>query len=167
MPEFIMDREGTVNGQEFADLSDFEQGYLEAMFFTNCSCIAMVEFASDESQARIREGQADGDIPADSGFGDIHPDSMIKTHFDCADFQSKASALLSIAYSRDYEEAQAGRDFWYTRNGHGVGFRDRDELRADDLGDLLSFAARGFGEVYVDFNPDESSPTGYGFVHLS
>ena len=50
---------------------------------------------------------------------------------DCALFQTANAALLDEAYGRDYDAEQAGRDFWYTRNGHGVGFWDREELKLD------------------------------------
>lgn len=65
--------------------------------------------------------------------------------------------------------------FWYTRNGHGVGYWDRDQLSRyvdigggteGDLGDSLSEAARDFGNVDASFGEDESSPTGYGFVYV-
>jgi hypothetical protein len=192
MPEFIADTDGTVNGCEWSDLSPFLQGYLEAMFFTNCcTSESMVEWEEPEVQERVREGQADGSIPTDAGFGDIHPDSMIAAHGDCSDFQAKARHLLSQAYALDYDESQAGRDFWFTRNGHGVGYWDRKELEAglhaahgaprvdepgwsdytaareETLGRKLTEIAETYGEIYVDFVPDESSPTGYGFVHLS
>jgi hypothetical protein len=42
--------------------------------------------------------------------------------------------LLDLAYARDYDPEQAGCDYWFTRNGHGVGFWDRDAL--DDQKDL-------------------------------
>jgi hypothetical protein len=176
MPEFILDDTGTVDGRDFADLDAFTRGYIEALFFTNQSSIPMVEFDSEESQERIREGQADGDLPNDSGFSDLHPSSLESIIADCARFQEVAAPLLSLAYELDdYSPEQAGRDFLYTRNGHGVGFWDRKEL-ADSFtssgqtyGDALSALCgwrTPFGEVNASFESDESSPTGYGFVHL-
>jgi hypothetical protein len=42
---------------------------------------------------------------------------------------AKAADLLALAYDRDdYNEEQAGRDYWFTRNGYGVGFLDREQL---------------------------------------
>jgi hypothetical protein len=71
-----------------------------------------------------------------------------------------------------YSEEQAGRDFWFTRQGHGVGFWDREELNRDiakredgtftddgeteglpflgSLGDLLSEYAQEAGEVWPE-----------------
>jgi hypothetical protein len=41
-----------------------------------------------------------------------------------------------------------GHDFWLTRNGHGTGFWDRDELD-DKLGRLLTEASEEFGETWI------------------
>jgi hypothetical protein len=65
-----------------------------------------------------------------------------KAKADCAKFESENAELLSRA--GDFE--QNGRDFWYTRNGHGVGFWDRGY--PDEVADPLSDAARKFGECY-------------------
>jgi hypothetical protein len=175
MPEFVMDRDGEVSGQSFDDLSPFLQGYIECMLFTEtCTGISMVDWEDPENKHRVAEGQADGNIPTDSGFGDIHPDTLIQMHADCSDFQAKARDLLSQAYARGYEPVQAGRDFWFTRNGHGVGYWDREVLNEGcmapspgGLGEKLTEVAQTFGETWSEFAPDESSPTGYGFVHLS
>lgn len=187
MPQFVMDQEGTVSGNRFEDLSPFLQGYIECMLFTNCaSGISMVEWDEPENQEAVTEGQADGSIPTDSGFGDIYPDSFMRMFLDCSDFQAKARHLLSQVYGHtfsayvvgdgtlpdshrpawDYDAKAAGRDFWYTRNGHGVGFWDRG---LGDIGDKLSDIAREFGEVNAFFGnavSGDESPTGYGFVFV-
>lgn len=70
---------------------------------------------------------------------------------ECAEWQATNAGLLAEAYARDgYDAERAGQDFWYTRNGHGVGFWDRDALDADDLGQRLSVAAKAAGvcDVY-------------------
>jgi hypothetical protein len=59
---------------------------------------------------------------------------------ECARFQSAHQDLISD----DVE--QAGRDFWYTRNGHGCGFWDGDW--PEPAATILSDAAQAFGEVY-------------------
>lgn len=193
MPEFIADTDGTVCHLQWEDLADFTQGYLEAMLFTETSCIPMTEWHDEESQEQVREGQADGCIPADAGFGDIFPASFEKAQTDCMAFEHKAHDLLMEAYQGGYSRSQAGRDFWFTRNGHGVGFWDRKELeprgawealgspRVDEpnwskwrdicdnsLGNRLTAIAKEFGEVYVSFSEaeDDASPTGYGFVYM-
>lgn len=94
---------------------------------------------------------------------------------DCREFQEKAAELLGLAHERDYDEEQAGHDFWLTRNGHGTGFWGRDaldvsrdewralgspkvgepgwdewdKLRKDTLGKKLSAVAKEFGECYL------------------
>ena len=167
MPEFQMDKEGTVNGMVFADLSLIFQGYVEAMLFTeNSPGNSMVDWLDDEVQEGLREGTIDGCIPEDAGWGDIHPESAERMQLDCLNFEVQARDLLAQAYERGYDAAQAGRDFWFTRNGHGVGFWDRKELEADGLGDSLTTIAESFGQVYVDFIADPESPTGYGYVHV-
>ena len=172
MPEFIADTDGTVHGLEWSDLASFTQGYIEAMLFTETSCIPMVEWEDPESQERLEEGTADGNIPMDAGFGDIHPDTFDRIQADCIAFEHQAavalglSSLAQLRNDRDYTMAQAGRDFWFTRNGHGVGFWDRQELDEDGFGEALSKIAKGFGETWASFNPDPASPTGYGYIWL-
>jgi hypothetical protein len=185
MPEFIADTDGTVNGITWEDLSPFTQGYIECILFTNtCSGISMTEWDEPENVEAVEEGTADGSIPEDSAFGDFHPDCLIHIIHDCDAFQKEAADLLSQAYGHtfpervigdgsladshrpawDYDEAAAGRDFWYTRCGHGVGFWDRG---LGDLGDKLSAIAKTYGDVCVSFETDETSPTGYGYVYTS
>lgn len=100
-------------------MPEFVQGYLEACFFTDCS--------------------PDSEDMAESGFADLAPKVLQSAIGDCDRFQDKNSALLAVAYGSewngsakwgDYDASQAGRDFWFTRNGHGVGFWDRG-LKAD------------------------------------
>lgn len=82
-------------------LDTFTKGYIECMFFTNAS---------------VSEDECYG-----LDHGDIAPDTLEAIKLDCEEFQA-------IAGSTDLDlwgEEQAGRDFWYTRNGHGVGFWDR------------------------------------------
>lgn len=42
-------------------------------------------------------------------------------------------------------------DFWLTRNGHGVGFWDRD---VGAVGDRLTKACKKFGETYLYVGDD-------------
>ena len=160
MPEFIMNTEGQTNGIAFDDLDAFARGYIEAMFFTESSAWSKAEIQDDpEGWAEAeREGVSDGTIPSDSTFGDIAPDSLARIMQDCTRFQDTASNLLREAYSRDYDAAQAGRDFWFTRNGHGVGFWDRQALDAGSLGDNLSALCR-HQEQYVCIGDD-------GMIHV-
>lgn len=132
MPEFIMpigDRRA--DPPQFDELDPLHRGYVEAMFFTET-------------------GDADDGDLEDATFAELAPESLVRIMEDCDRFRRLAAPLLERAYERDYDEEQAGRDFWFTRNGHGVGFWDRDELTSDTLGDDLSAVACGFGgcDVY-------------------
>lgn len=145
MPQFIMEGRDHCARAE----SDFVLGFIEAMFFTESSpAFDSGEWFGEECQAAIDAGQADGTLPSDVGYTDIHPDSLAAIRKDCEEWQAANAGLLAEAYSRDYDAMQAGRDYWFTRNGHGVGFWDRDELDSDGLGDKLTKACR-----YQELNP--------------
>lgn len=125
MPEFILNTDGQVAAPKgvaliwphplrFEQLSIFVQGYIEALFFTS---------GEDSGTMQNEAGDA-----VDVGFSDLAPATLLTILKDCAAFQDQAHALLEAAYERDYDAAQAGRDFWYTRCGHGVGYWDREAL---------------------------------------
>lgn len=128
MPEFVLEIEP--KRTEWESLSPFVQGFIEAAFFTEtASGIPMSEFWDDENQDDIREGRADGCLPSDSGFAELHAEALETIVAFCEAFQTRAADLLRRAYGRDgYDETQAGRDLWFTYNGHGVGYWDRAPL---------------------------------------
>ena len=119
MPEFILGLGTPDAGLRYAKLSPFIQGYIEALFFTEAS-------SSD-----------DGDL-VDATVHDLAPGTWDHIIADCDAFQHTARFDLAAAYLTNYEPDQAGRDFWYTRNGHGVGFWARDVLSTNGLGDALT-----------------------------
>lgn len=126
MPEFILDTGSSEAARDFRHLDAFTQGYVEALFFTDAS-------TSD-----------DGELEH-ATFADLAPSTLEQIKTDCARFQAEHGALLDAAYDEfDYEPDQAGRDFWFTRNGHGAGFWDRG---LGVLGDQLS-ALCGYGTDY-------------------
>jgi hypothetical protein len=84
-----------------------------------------------------------------------HPRATIRTArkaFDvCKAFVDANLELFNAAMNRCEEgygshpdagsaEAAFGHDLWLTLQGHGVGFWDRDELKAASLGDRLTKA---------------------------
>lgn len=72
------------------------------------------------------------------------PEFVRRAETDCTEFLDRCEkAGLVIP---DEELDHAGRDFWYTRNGHGCGFWDGDW--PEPLGDALDTIAKRFGEVY-------------------
>lgn len=85
---------------------------------------------------------------------DISQECLQAAIDDCRRFQEQNADLLDNA---DYQEARwsddemAGHDFFLTRNGHGVGFWDRD---LGEVGDRLSDAAEAFGEVWFYVGDD-------------
>lgn len=161
MPQFIMESRDHAARAE----SPFVFGFIEAMFFTERSSIYTAdEWFSDECQADRESGQADGELPGDVGYTDIHPDSLAAIRRDCAAWQTENADLLSQASACGYDEVQAGRDYWYTRNGHGVGFWDRSELDEDGLGYRLAQACK-YKEVSVFFG-DHVTYGDAPFVHV-
>ena len=81
----------------------------------------------------------DDDEPLDGTYSadDIAVSSLAEMRSDCADFVTANTDDLA-----DIDAAQAGHDFWLTRNGHGTGFWDRG-LGA--IGDRLASAAKVYG----------------------
>lgn len=130
MPEYHIPMGSFEDGRRFAALDAFTQGYIEAAFFTDAS-------APD-----------DGDLQ-DASFAEVAPSALDEITADCASWQMANVALLDKAYERDgYDAKRAGNDYWFSRNGHGVGFWARKELRADGLGDALHAACK-WREVHV------------------
>lgn len=71
---------------------------------------------------------------------------------ECEKFQEQNSALLDVYYSA-FDEAQAGHDFWLTRNRHGSGFWDCEHENEDVL-DKLTESAQKFDEIDVYIGDD-------------
>lgn len=149
MPQYVMP---ITDRTVWDTLSPFEQGYVE------CALFCGVE---------RKEGDplADSDKRYDAAFDDIASGTLADMRRDCAEFVDKAGALLIEANTKvergnAYDQTYAGHDFWYTRNGHGVGFWDRECLtKGTDLGERLSNIAREFGE-YNLFTADDDSVYG-------
>ncbi len=130
MPEFILEGRDHAARAESA----FVLGFIEAAFFTSCSPgVEACDWFKPEVQAQHEAGTLDGCLPCDVGYTEIHPDSVAAIRRYCEAFQAKAADLLAFACGpmSGYDETQAGRDLWFTVNGHGVGYWDREELRRD------------------------------------
>ncbi len=158
MPLFHLNRPARRVHPYYA-LTDFAKGYVEAMFFTNCD-------SGDERENLANE----------LGVERLTHASIAAIARDCAQFEKDAAPLLALADAPQsgYSIEQAGRDFWFTRQGHGVGFWDRKELRVNvgrmpdgtlltgteaeeagaeligTLGDLLTDIAQDAGEVFPE-----------------
>lgn len=162
MPEFILEGRDHAARAE----SDFVLGFIEAAFFTsNEPGRYMDEWFTDEARA-ARDAGYESEIPGDAGYNELHPESLARIREFCGDWQKANRKLLARAYKRmGYDEAQAGRDLWFTMNGHGVGFWDREALKARGLGDALTDAA-GNHEVYLFFG-DHVEFGDAPFIHIS
>lgn len=81
---------------------------------------------------------------------EFDPAFVVQAIADCAAFQTRAGDWITeenIARgpADDTADEHAGRDFWYTRNGHGCGFWDGDWT--DPAGRELEAIAKAFGAV--------------------
>lgn len=124
MPEHIMPIGDS--WKDWKALDSFTQGYLHAIFFTDC--------------------HSDNPELADCTLDDVSPEMMQAIKADCSDFQESCRADLDEATDNGringYDDERAGTDFWFTRNGHGAGFWDRG---LGDVGDKLSDMAKAYG----------------------
>lgn len=77
------------------------------------------------------------------------PSEQARAHASAAieSFVTRAFGLAEEAIERPgYDAARLGHDLWLTRNGHGAGFWDRDELDDPDLGPSLGDALTACAE---------------------
>ncbi len=117
----------------FSELDSFAKAYVEAIFFT--------------------EGGPDHEEWSEKDFGDLAPETIRRIIADCKKFEDENGEAIAVGADRGSGEysawQQAGHDFWFTRNGHGVGFWDGDwpEPQASQL----DKAAKSFGsaDMYV------------------
>lgn len=82
-------------------------------------------------KAAIFTTMDDNDRPLDRRFStdSVGPDVRAAAKEACDAFRDENKVLVAQALAQpDYSEARLGNDFWMTRNGHGTGFWDRDEL---------------------------------------
>lgn len=134
MPEFQLnaDRYGK---HSFYKLSDFAKGYVEAMFFTNG------DIGNEENKNLLN----------DLGVEKLTQEA-VRNIAACTDrFWSENGVDLYLAAAKDgYDESRAGHDFWFSRQGHGGGYSNRDLGDVGDVGDRLQKAAQEFGEAYPE-----------------
>ena len=160
MPEFVMEGRHHAARAE----SEFVLGYIEAAFFTAprpddvgngvgdaCpDCGATLEESDDCGAPFCPAHGCDwscGEIPDCYGYLDLHPSALEKARAACARFESENASAMEILTAGSFDLAQLGRDFWFTRNGQGVGYWDRrGATEAESLAlQELDKAARDFG----------------------
>ncbi len=107
MPEFILNHPAR-RAHPFYALDDFAKGYVEAMFFTNGDTGDEREDLLNEFGIERLTRAAVESIAADcrAFLGYIMPDGCFAQQW--------------IDRAEGYDMEQAGRDFWLTRQGHGV-----------------------------------------------
>lgn len=114
-------------------LNAFIAGYFEALYFadsaTNC----------------------DGETVENVAGVDMTEEAREECRQDCAQFLDLAGDKVNLAIvgSDDYDHTMAGRDFWFSRQGHGAGFWDRG---LGLVGDDLHKVAELFGEKHLYIN---------------
>jgi hypothetical protein len=83
------------------------------------------------------------------------PEALATIREDCEAFIANGlDDLLQVVEQPGYSWANAGHDFWLTRNGHGAGFWDRG---FGEIGERLSNLARPYGGL--DLMVDEENHT--------
>lgn len=83
--------------------------------------------------------------PLDDNYSidDISQETLDKMKEEADKFEAENKEVYTKG---GWSDAQAGHDFWLTRNGHGAGFWDRSELD-EEIGKQLTDASKKFGEV--------------------
>lgn len=96
---------------------------------------------------------------------DFGAEALAETRAHVWNFIAQTGESLERAASADeYSWASAGHDFALTRNGHGAGFWDRDELDSvADARDHLDAVAVEFGPVHAWIDNDTN---GVPVIHL-
>lgn len=80
---------------------------------------------------------------------DLSSTARAEAEKDCKEFVEAQKEALTKACGRiGYEWGRAGHDFWLSRNGHGAGYFDRDEI-PKDLRDRLQKAAQDTKEKHL------------------
>lgn len=100
------------------------------------------------------ESDPSGGDPLEDNYGpeDFAPEALARIIADCQQFQEQ-HGIPQYNDPRYTDAEKAGHDFWLTRNGHGVGFWDRDELSEADR-DKYTEAAKAFGECHIYVGDD-------------
>lgn len=91
----------------------------------------------------------------------------LDTHYNVCNLSTESRSrivrdchyFMLIASTSDIDlsglEAQAGHDFWLTRNGHGTGFWDRPEIYGEENARILSIMSHCFGNCDPIITDDE------------
>jgi hypothetical protein len=127
MPAFQLNN----TGRAYDSLSGFAKAYVEAMFFTNCDS---------------------GDEANRLGTSRLTIATLNAIATDCIDFQNDNAATIAECLAAGKTLDSIAHDFWFTRQGHGVGFWESSRGYPGDTGAKLDAAAKEMGEVYPYFS---------------
>jgi hypothetical protein len=134
MAEFIINTPGRA-AHPFYALDEFAMSYIEAMFFTNCD-------SGDERENLANE----------LGVERLTRASVARIKEDCDAFQAAAAVEIKKTLAHGERDlAGIAHDFWFTRQRHGVGFREGESRGyPGEIGDELDRIAKAAGEVYPE-----------------
>ena len=109
----------------------------------------------------------DEEIGTDATIENLAPEALAKMEADCAEFFKLAFDGEAPGYMMGedgeltpFPIEQSGTDFWLTRNGHGTGFWDREEMYGP-------FEAARLDEVSQEFNEADLYTGDNGLVYHS
>lgn len=93
-------------------------------------------------KAALWSSTDDNDKPLDDNYtvADISGELLDQMIEDCGNFMAKADLPEELL-------AQAGHDFWLTRNGHGTGFWDKAEVYGEQQAEDLTIMAEAYKVV--------------------
>jgi hypothetical protein len=107
---------------------------------------AYIECALWSTPDLDQEGNSAGNLDDKYGESDIAPATLASMREDCADFLQANRVDIGDRY------AQAGHDFWLTRNRHGAGFWDGDWNT--EASERLTEASHAYGPVDLTVGDD-------------
>lgn len=87
----------------------------------------------------------------------LDEDYMRQAMIECLAFYNRIACYLNVIDGADLE-AQAGHDFWLTRNGHGTGFWDREDIYGETYAEMFTKIAKSFGETWAEFEEQDPTP---------
>lgn len=112
----------------------------DAFFYAYVECALWSCVVSRDEDAEDYDKPLDDDYSID----DLDADTATKMRAECDAFYASNANDLYLA-----GDDQSGHDFWLTRNHHGAGFWDREELYGEEQAERLTKAAHEAGEVYL------------------
>jgi hypothetical protein len=110
------------------------------------------EFVDGYLEAALFSSNDEAGIPLDKTFSlkNFSQEAVDKAVRDSNAFIEENRKDLEAASQDKWEH---GRDFWFTRNRHGVGFWSNDY--EEEIGERLTESAHKYGERHVDVGPDQ------------